>query len=389
MKDESRFPFDLPVLDSQLANDEAALTSNNLLRASTAIGQGELLTTPLSLARLALAVVNGGDLPLPYLVDSVRDPSGQAMDGLIKGRRLTGLMRPETARQVQQAMEIAVRQGSGQRAAVPGLTVGGKTGTAQLGDGRAPHAWFLGYAADGERSVVMAILVENGGEGSQAAAPIFAALARPALRAAAGPVEAPLVTPTPLPPTPTVEQVSRPPSPTPPASEAQVTPQPEATSAPAGPIEPDILYRSGQNPFFERLRAGCPEQAGPVVGSGSFSWPSVYQYLSGGKFGEGHPGVDFGTPIGSPVYAADSGVVIYAGWTNTGYGNVIVIDHGNGFWTLYGHLSQVSSVCGAAVDQGDRIAMSGNTGNSSGPHLHFEVRVATGYVDPLRVLPVP
>jgi len=78
-----------------------------------------------------------------------------------------------------------------------------------------------------------------------------------------------------------------------------------------------------------------------------------------------------------------------AGWTGTGYGNTVVIDHGNGFWTLYAHLSQVSIPCGTPVKQGQRVAMSGSTGNSSGQHLHFEVRVSTGYVNPVRVLPIP
>jgi peptidoglycan glycosyltransferase len=387
MGGEERFPFEIPVTASQLANDEAALTSNNLLRAATAIGQGELQVTPLSMARMALAVVHDGDMPLPYLVDTIRDPNGQERPGLVKGRTLQNLMRPETARQVRSMMELVVTKGYGSRAAVPGLTVGGKTGTAQLGEALVPHAWFLGFAQDGERTVVMAILVENGGEGSQAAAPIFATLAKGALRAARKSVQAPPVTPTPLPPTPIA------PAPTAPGvvPTAQITPVPGETTPVAvdEPMQPDIPYKPGQAPFFDEVRASCPEFDEVIIGTGQFGWPSKYQYFSGGKFVENHPGADFGTPVGTQVYAADAGMVIYAGWTSVGYGNTVVIDHGNGFWTLYAHLSQISTTCGAAVDKGQRVAMSGNTGNSSGPHLHFEVRVAAGYVDPLKVLPVP
>jgi peptidoglycan glycosyltransferase len=90
---------------------------------------------------------------------------------------LTGLMKPETASTVKQMMISVVKNGTGRRAAVPGLVVGGKTGTAQLGGTVQPHAWFIGFAEGKERSVVIVVVVENGGEGSQAAAPIFAKLA--------------------------------------------------------------------------------------------------------------------------------------------------------------------------------------------------------------------
>ena len=93
------------------------------------------------------------------------------------------------------------------------------------------------------------------------------------------------------------------------------------------------------------------------------------------------------TPVGTPVYAVDSGMVIYAGWTNVGYGNVVVIDHGNGFWTLYAHLSQVNVGCGDSVFQGNLIGLMGCTGNCSGSHLHLEVRYGDGFVNPWNVLP--
>jgi murein DD-endopeptidase MepM/ murein hydrolase activator NlpD len=292
-------------------------------------------------------------------------------------------------------MEIVVNEGYGSRAAVRGMRVGGKTGTAQLGANQPPHAWFIGFAESGDQSVVMAIVIENGGEGSQAAAPIFAQLAEQAMqvsnRPAAPPPLPPPIPPTqpaPLPPAGT-PQAGQPATPVAQTPGAPVQPTPDPRSLPV-PLEPDILYRPDGQPFFERVSDSCPERAEGAVGSGQFGWPSTYQFRSGGEFREGHAGIDFGAPAGTPVYAADTGNVLFAGWTGaTGYGNAVVIDHGNGFYTLYAHLSQVSTRCGVAVDKGDRIAMSGNTGNSTGPHLHFEVRVATGYVNPLRVLPTP
>src|SRR5690606_33134288 len=107
---------------------------------------------------------------------------------------------------------------------------------------------------------------------------------------------------------------------------------------------------------------------------------SQYQALSGTDFKEGHPGIDLSAPEGTPVFATDAGLVIFAGWTGgIGYGNAVLIDHGNGYRSLYAHLSQVSTHCGAKVDQGKLIGLAGDTGNSSGPHLHFEVRVPGGY----------
>ncbi len=391
------FPFDTPSLAPQLANDLDTLTSNNLLRASTAIGQGELLETPLGMARVVLAVVNNGNLPLPYLVDAVRDPNGQVTNGPIKGRVLNGLFRPDTAAQVKRMMQIVVKEGSGVRAQVRGLTVGGKTGTAQLANG-APHAWFAGFAEDGQRSIVMVVMVEHGGEGSQTAAPIFASLAPQALQAARQAIQAPPTPPPPATQPPAAPQANATPAPDQnqnPVPTQPGQPAPAPTQAPAAsnvappPIEPDILYKPDSTPFYIENGPSCPLRGEPIASTGRFNWPSNYQYLSGGEFRDGHPGLDLGAPDGSPVYAADSGMVVFAGWTGTGYGNTVVIDHGNGFWTLYAHLSQVSIPCGTPVKQGQRVAMSGSTGNSSGQHLHFEVRVSTGYVNPVRVLPVP
>ncbi len=119
----------------------------------------------------------------------------------------------------------------------------------------------------------------------------------------------------------------------------------------------------------------CGEVYDGYIGSGTFVWPSSETWLSGYDYSPAtnHWGIDIAGAIGNPIYAADSGVVVYAGWNDWGYGNVIVIDHGNGWQTLYAHLNQLYVGCGASVSQGASIAAMGSTGRSSGPHLHFEL----------------
>lgn len=128
--------------------------------------------------------------------------------------------------------------------------------------------------------------------------------------------------------------------------------------------------------------------AGGAVGSGAFVWPAANHFLSGNDYWSGHLGIDIADGEGGAVYAADSGVVtMAAGGYNYGYGNVIQIDHGNGYSTVYAHLSAIFvSVC-QSVSAGQQIATAGNTGNSEGAHLHFEVRQNGGFINPWFVLP--
>ena len=114
--------------------------------------------------------------------------------------------------------------------------------------------------------------------------------------------------------------------------------------------------------------------------------PLAKLWISGYTFGPGHPGVDFGCPNGTPVFACHNGKVITAGWSNAGYGLYIVIKGGD-WWTLYAHLQELRVVQGQNVVAGQVIALSNNTGNSTGPHLHFEVKYKGRYVDPMTVLP--
>jgi len=118
----------------------------------------------------------------------------------------------------------------------------------------------------------------------------------------------------------------------------------------------------------------APATTGPI-GTGTYIWPTTEHYLSGYDFSPAinHYGVDLGGDLGNPLYAVDNGVIVYAGWNDWGYGNVVAIDHGNGYQTLYAHLDSLNVGCGSFVTQGDVIGYMGNTGNSSGPHLHFEI----------------
>ncbi len=135
------------------------------------------------------------------------------------------------------------------------------------------------------------------------------------------------------------------------------------------------------------LPGGCEISAPLMYGGGWFSWPSDNRYLSGNDYWSGHLGIDIAAATGAPIYAADSGVVVYAGWHPNGYGNVIMIDHMNGYHTVYAHLSAINVSCGSNVIQGNIIGRAGSTGNSTGPHLHFEVRYLGGFINPWTVLP--
>lgn len=124
-------------------------------------------------------------------------------------------------------------------------------------------------------------------------------------------------------------------------------------------------------------------------GSGSFIWPVPYTHNItsefGMRWGRLHGGIDIadGGVYGQPIVAADSGTVILAGNQGDGYGNYVIIDHGNGYKTLYGHMSSVAAYTGQQVSQGEVIGYVGSTGNSTGPHLHFEIRVNDVQTDPL------
>lgn len=135
------------------------------------------------------------------------------------------------------------------------------------------------------------------------------------------------------------------------------------------------------------LPGGCEVVGAGYYGGGWFIWPADNRYLSGNDYWSGHLAIDIAAATGAPIYAADAGVVVFAGWNSNGYGNVVMIDHQNGYHTLYAHLSSVGVSCGSSVAQGNVIGRAGSTGNSTGPHLHFEVRYFGGFLNPWTVLP--
>ena len=124
-----------------------------------------------------------------------------------------------------------------------------------------------------------------------------------------------------------------------------------------------------------------------AASSAGFIWP-VHGILTsnfGWRWGRMHEGIDLAVGNGTPVVAAKGGVVIVAGWMG-GYGNLVVVDHGGGVSSAYAHNTSVTVGVGQSVSQGQLIAYSGNTGHSTGPHLHFEIRINGAAVDPLGYL---
>lgn len=158
-------------------------------------------------------------------------------------------------------------------------------------------------------------------------------------------------------------------------------------------MEQDLIASS------ERIRQQIQARQGggmepQVIGSGILGYPcsgpitSPFGYRIHPIFGTTiyHSGIDIGVDEGTPVHAADSGVVIYSGSGLTGYGNVVIIDHGNGLSTLYAHNSALLVSEGESVSKGQVVAYSGMTGYATGPHVHFEVRVNGSPTDPMGYL---
>ena len=135
----------------------------------------------------------------------------------------------------------------------------------------------------------------------------------------------------------------------------------------------------------------CQPVTGGAVGNKTFVYPTVQHTLSGFNYLPkiNHYGLDFAANLGVGIFATDAGVIVYAGRNNFGYGNMVMIDHGDGFQSLYAHLSQIYVSCGQSVNQGQTIGAAGSTGNSTGVHLHFEIRTLSNPINPWDVLPAP
>lgn len=158
-------------------------------------------------------------------------------------------------------------------------------------------------------------------------------------------------------------------------------------------VDSKLIVPGGVKPVISRqvtMYSG-PIPADAERGTGVFAWPCNGKLTDRFGFrtlsGRWHSGLDISGYKGADVAAADSGFVVYAGWTKTGYGNLVVIDHRNGFETYYAHLSTVLVAAGQSVKKGQLIATMGSTGNSTGPHLHVEIREKGVRKDPELYLP--
>jgi penicillin-binding protein A len=171
-------PFELETSPTSLTRTQPM---SRVMLASTAFGQGELLISPLQMAVVAAAVARDGDVPSPYVIDDIVAPDGAA---LYRGRpaSIGRAMTPQTAATLRSFMALAVEEGFGQRAAIPGVRVGGKTGTAQSVPGMPDHSWFIGIAPVDKPRYVVAVLIEFGGFGSLEAAPVARQVLEEALR---------------------------------------------------------------------------------------------------------------------------------------------------------------------------------------------------------------
>lgn len=155
-----------------------------------------------------------------------------------------------------------------------------------------------------------------------------------------------------------------------------------------------VTTENGIEVARENLHTLVLEEAVPaVVEQGTQIPPTYIRPMSGGRFTSGygkrwgriHKGVDWAVSVGTPVYASSAGTVSVAGAVR-GYGYAVYINHPDGRQTRYGHLSKVLVSPGETVEQGQRIALSGNTGRSTGPHLHFEILIDGSQVNPLNYM---
>ena len=130
-----------------------------------------------------------------------------------------------------------------------------------------------------------------------------------------------------------------------------------------------------------------PLPPGALEGTGEFKWPTEGRITQ--RAWHCHHAVDIANSEGTPIYAADSGYVVVAGWKPGGYGQVVILNHGHGLQSLYAHLSAISVSVGESVVKGRQIGLMGNTGHSTGSHLHFEIRKGSQLCDPLEFVSPP
>jgi LysM repeat protein len=146
-----------------------------------------------------------------------------------------------------------------------------------------------------------------------------------------------------------------------------------------------IVWAEAQAPLADTATTSTTEY--PNLGTGYFVWPVAPPYLRTQEYWGGHPAIDINTYFRQPIFAADSGTVRFSGWNDTGYGNLVIIDHGNGYRTYYAHNETNLVSAGQVVVQGQQIAESGSTGNSTGNHLDFRIYYGGSFFNPLEYLP--
>jgi murein DD-endopeptidase MepM/ murein hydrolase activator NlpD len=170
---------------------------------------------------------------------------------------------------------------------------------------------------------------------------------------------------------------------------AEVTSEVAALSREESTLEAEIRSRQAAAAAEDGSGDGSGGGGTATKASGSgVAWPANGTVTSGFgyRWGALHAGIDIANNVGTPIRAAKAGTVIVAGWNDGGYGNWVIIDHGGGFSTLYGHMSKVRTSQGQTVKQGQVIGDMGSTGNSTGPHVHFETRVGGTPQNPTRYL---
>ena len=148
-----------------------------------------------------------------------------------------------------------------------------------------------------------------------------------------------------------------------------------------------LIVPGGEKPYVPRYvshyTGPIPESA--AKGSGNFGWPAT-GYITQ-NYWHLHRAIDIGAPLNTPIYASDSGYVVFAGEDSSGYGNLIILNHGNGYTTYYAHLNDFNVVTGDSVAKGEQIGFMGSTGRSTGTHLHFEIRQHDIQRNPIGFLP--
>jgi peptidoglycan glycosyltransferase len=161
-------PLEIEVRKSQIPLPE---TMDKLEVAWTSVGQGRLLVTPLQMALVGAAVANGGSIMQPHLLKEIRSPKGEVL--LLQAPRVwKRALKPATSEEVKRLMVGAVESGTGRAAALPGIAVAGKTGTAEISKKKKTHAWFVGFAPAENPKVAIAVIIEEAGTGGRVAAPV-------------------------------------------------------------------------------------------------------------------------------------------------------------------------------------------------------------------------